>query len=133
MNRTLTLFRGRTPCQAHPHARRHSVASQTSLSRKPASDDGHDIDPDASAERPAGPNFHPAPRRDDVSLLQPAMVKTLSHDLLTGVAFLPAHVVLSTRGGHIKQFERPPDSEASVGGLSSEFAASVVRLDAWAR
>ncbi|TKA52912.1 hypothetical protein B0A53_04215 [Rhodotorula sp. CCFEE 5036] len=123
----------RPKAHVHPHARRHSVASQTSLSRRPTSDNGHDADADAGAERSAGPNFHPAPRRDDVSLLQPAMVKTLSHDLFTGVAFLPSHVVLSTRGGHIKQFERPPDSEASIGGLSSEFAASVVRLDARAR
>lgn len=128
----LTRFEVELLRQAHPHVRRHSVASQTSLSRRPTSDSGHDA-PDAGAERPAGPNFHPAPRRDDVSLLQPAMVKTLSHDLFTGVAFLPSHVVLSTRGGHIKQFERPPDSEASIGGLSSEFAASVVRLDARAR
>ncbi|GAA5978152.1 hypothetical protein JCM10908_004248 [Rhodotorula pacifica] len=122
----------RPKAHAHPHVRRHSVTSQASLSRKPTSDNGHDVQ-DTAVERPAGPNFHPAPRRDDVSLLQPAMVKTLSNDLFTGVAFLPSYVILSTRGGHVKQFDRPPDSEASVGGLSSEFAASVVRLDARAR
>ncbi|GAA5874953.1 hypothetical protein JCM3774_000458 [Rhodotorula dairenensis] len=123
----------RPKAHAHPPVRRQSIASQTSLSRRSTSDQGHN-GADAGPDRPAaGPNFHPAPRRDDVSLLQPAMVKTLSNDLFTGVAFLPSHVILSTRGGHIKQFERPPDSEASVGGLSSEFAASVVRLDARAR
>lgn len=77
-----------------------------------------------------GPSFHSAPRRDDVSLLQPAVSKTLSQDLFTGVAFVPAHIVLSTRGGQIKQFERPPDVRNANGGLySSPLPLTNLRLD----
>lgn len=59
------------------------------------------------------------------------MVKTLSNDLLYGLHVLQDYIVLATRNGTVLQFDRPPDSDLS--GLSSEFAASVVRLDARAR
>jgi hypothetical protein len=118
--------------QVHPHVRRHSASSQVSLNRRSNSESAWHLPLDR-AERSAGPAFHPAPRRDDVSLLQPVAVKVLSTDLFSGVQILPDYVLLATRGGQVKQYDRPPIHESLLGGLSSEFAASVVRLDARAR
>ncbi|BGP30078.1 hypothetical protein JCM10296v2_001830 [Rhodotorula toruloides] len=122
----------RPKAHAHPHVRRHSASSQVSLNRRSNSESAWHLPLDP-AERSAGPAFHPAPRRDDVSLLQPVAVKVLSTDLFSGVQILPDYVLLATRGGQVKQYDRPPIHESLLGGLSSEFAASVVRLDARAR
>ncbi|GJN88567.1 hypothetical protein Rhopal_001533-T1 [Rhodotorula paludigena] len=122
----------RPKAHAHPHIRRHSSSSQTSLHRRSHSESGQYLPlGDGDDRPPSGPAFHPAPRRDDVSILQPIMVKTLSNDLLYGLHVLQDYIVLATRNGTVLQFDRPPDSDVS--GLSSEFAASVVRLDARAR
>ncbi|GAA5851327.1 hypothetical protein JCM9279_001106 [Rhodotorula babjevae] len=119
----------RPKAHAHPHARRHSTSSQTSIHRRSMSESGPQPPLDA-CER-VGPAFHPAPRRDDVSLLQPIMVKALSTDLFSDVQILPDYLVLGTRLGHVLQFDRPPTG--ALEGLNSEFAASVVRIDARAR
>ncbi|GAA6062354.1 hypothetical protein JCM10212_005696 [Sporobolomyces blumeae] len=119
----------RPKAHAHTHHRRHSASSQLSLHRRSTGD----LDPYVarqSLER-EGPVFHPAPRRDDCSVLQPVMVKTLSHDLLMNVALLPDYIVLGARGGQISQYDRPPSGDSS--GLHNEFAASVIRIDARAR
>ncbi|TNY20229.1 WD40-repeat-containing domain protein [Rhodotorula diobovata] len=121
----------RPKAHAHPHVRRHSTSSQTSLHRRSISESGPHLPLDPS-ER-AGPAFHPAPRRDDVSLLQPIMVKTLSTDLFSDVHILPEYLILGTRVGQVRQYDRPPTGDGSLTGLSSEFAASVVRIDARAR
>ncbi|GAA6058230.1 hypothetical protein JCM3770_007423 [Rhodotorula araucariae] len=122
----------RPKAHAHPHVRRHSTSSQVSLHRRSTSESPAHLPYDAS-DRPAGPAFHPAPRRDDVSLLQPTMVKTLSADLFSGVQILPQYLVLATRTGQVRQYDRPPTGEGLLDGLNSEFAASVVRIDARAR
>ncbi|GAA6027087.1 hypothetical protein JCM8097_006100 [Rhodosporidiobolus ruineniae] len=118
----------RPKAHAHPHARRHSTSSQLSLPRRTHSE-SHAHLPLDSAER-SGPVFHPAPRRDDVSLLQPVAVKALSTDLFTGIKVLPDYLITATRSGQVRQYDRPPVQEA---GLMNEFAASVVRIDARAR
>ncbi|GAA5830344.1 hypothetical protein JCM11251_001316 [Rhodosporidiobolus azoricus] len=127
----------RPKAHAHPHARRHSASSHLSLPRRSHYETAPLSPPDFSSppgpiER-TGPSFHPAPRRDDVSLLQPVLVKTLSNDLFTGIKILPEYVITSSRTGQVKQFDRPPVTEGLLGGLSNEFAASVVRIDARAR
>ncbi|BGP37991.1 hypothetical protein JCM10449v2_001918 [Rhodotorula kratochvilovae] len=122
----------RPKAHTHPHVRRHSMSSQVSLRRRSTSESHVHLPLDAS-ERPVGPAFHPAPRRDDVSLLQPTMVKTLSTDLFSCVQILPQYLVLATRTGQVRQYDRPPTGEGLLGGLNSEFAASVVRIDARAR
>ncbi|GAA6016498.1 hypothetical protein JCM8202_006061 [Rhodotorula sphaerocarpa] len=122
---SLTLPKAR----AGPSRRRDSSASEASASRNGGSDGGNEMLTE-SDDPGEGPSFHSAPRRDDVSLLQPAVSKTLSQDLFTGVAFVPAHIVLSTRGGQIKQFERPPDVRNANGGLySSPLPLTNLRLD----
>ncbi|GAA5922007.1 hypothetical protein JCM1841_000733 [Sporobolomyces salmonicolor] len=120
----------RPKAHAHPHVRRHSHSSQLSLRRHSDSESASQL-PIDSPER-FGPTFHPAPRRDDVSVLQPVMVKTLATDLFSSLTFLPEYIILGTRGGQVKQYDRPPVEEGLL-GLSNEFAASVVRIDARAR
>ncbi|GAA5885477.1 hypothetical protein JCM6882_009635 [Rhodosporidiobolus microsporus] len=125
----------RPKAHAHPHARRHSASSQLSLPRRSISESHSPLPTDltnAPVER-TGPSFHPAPRRDDVSLLQPVLVKTLSNDVFTGIKILPDFVITGSRAGQVKQFDRPPVTEGLLGGLRNEFAASVVRIDARAR
>jgi len=61
------------------------------------------------------------------------MVKTLSTDLFSDVHILPEYLILGTRVGQVRQYDRPPTGDGSLTGLSSEFAASVVRIDARAR
>ncbi|GAA5931461.1 uncharacterized protein JCM15063_001474 [Sporobolomyces koalae] len=113
----------------HSYQRRHSASSQLSLHRRSTSElaPGVALSP---AERD-GPVFHPPPRRDDCSVLQPIMVKTLSNDLFSGLALLPDFVILGARGGQVSQYDRPPTGDLT--GLNNEFAASVIRIDARAR
>ncbi|GAA5968262.1 hypothetical protein JCM11641_003787 [Rhodosporidiobolus odoratus] len=121
----------RPKAHAHPAARRHSHSSQYSIPRRSNSESHAHLPLDPS-ER-IGPSFHRAPRRDDVSLLQPVMVKTLSNDFFAGVKVLPDYLIFSSRKGEVKQYDRPPLGEGLLGGLMNEFAASVVRIDARAR
>ncbi|GAA6008987.1 hypothetical protein JCM10207_004056 [Rhodosporidiobolus poonsookiae] len=114
----------------HPHVRRQSASSQVSLPRRSGSE-SHSHLPLEPAARTT-PTFHPAPRRDDISLLQPVLIKQLSNDLLTDIQILPDFLVTGSRTGQIKQYDRPPATE-SLSGLVNEFAASVVRIDARAR
>lgn len=109
--------------QAHHGPRRQSISSQRdSMFHLPLS----------SAER-SDPLYHPAPRRDDVATLQPIMVKNLSTDLFANLYFLPDYLITLSRAGQIKSFDRPPDEEAGLLGLRSEFRSSVVALDRRAR
>jgi hypothetical protein len=78
--------------------------------------------------------FHPAPRRDDVALLQPIMVKALTNDVFSGLWYLPDYIVTLSRAGQIKQFDRPPEVEEDrLLGIRNEFGSSVVALDRRAR
>ncbi|KAG0144661.1 hypothetical protein CROQUDRAFT_659726 [Cronartium quercuum f. sp. fusiforme G11] len=51
--------------------------------------------------------FHPAPGRNEVSILQPVMVKEMSTDPLSGIKFLKDRVVVVSRTGQVKVFSRP--------------------------
>lgn len=151
----------RPKAHAHPHhashanshgaaLRRMSAASTLSLGRHRAgesaahlpyspssADGGGDGDGDGAAERPAPPVFHPARRRAEVSGLQPVMVKVLSNDLFQEVHFLPEFIVTLSRGGQVKQWDRPPggdgEGEEEGFGMLNQWAQSEVRLDARAR
>ncbi|GAA5957676.1 hypothetical protein JCM3765_001476 [Sporobolomyces pararoseus] len=120
----------RPKAHIHSHHRRHSASSQLSLHRRSTSELSSSHLPLAASERD-GPLFHPPPRRDDISVLQPIMVKTLSHDILSSLALLPEFIILGARGGQVSQYDRPPVGDLS--GLNNEFAASVVRIDHRAR
>ena len=65
-------------------------------------------------------------------MLQPIMVKQLSHDLYSGVFLSDAFLVTLSRSSQIKLYDRPPervDGEIGLLGLSGEFGSSVVALD----
>lgn len=124
----------------HGHAggganRRMSAASTLSLGRHrsgssaallPYAADGQD--------RPDQPVFHPARRRAEVSGLQPVMVKVLSNDLFEEVHFLPEFIVTVSRGGQVKQWDRPPAADGEEGfGMLNQWAQSEIQLDARAR
>ena len=120
----------RPKAHVHSHHRRHSASSQLSLHRRSTSELSSAHLPLAASERD-GPLFHPPTRRDDVSVLQPIMVKNLSNDILSSLALLPEFIILGARGGQVSQYDRPPVGDLS--GLNNEFAASVVRIDHRAR
>ncbi|KAM0792236.1 hypothetical protein ACM66B_004931 [Microbotryomycetes sp. NB124-2] len=113
----------RPKAHAHHGPRRQSLTSQRdSMFHLPLS----------STER-TDPLFHPAPHRDDVAMLQPVMVKTLSLDIFSGLVFLPKHLLTLSRSGQIKMWDRPPDEEDGLLGMKSEFRSSIVALDRRAR
>lgn len=90
--------------------------------------------PLSAGDRPDTAVFHPAPRRDDVALLQPVMVKALTNDLFSGLLYLPEYIITFSRAGQIKQFDRPPELEEDrLLGIRNEFGSSVVALDRRAR
>jgi len=51
--------------------------------------------------------YHPAPSRNDVSVLQPIQATAIDGDLLTRVEFTPAALVTTTRSGLIRIWSRP--------------------------
>lgn len=132
----------RPKAHAHPASaapRRISGASTLSLGRHrsgssaahlPYGADGAG----AGGERPDQPVFHPARRRAEVSGLQPVMVKALSSDLFEEVHFLPEFIVTHSRGGQVKQWDRPPVGEGEEGfGMLNQWAQSEIQLDSRAR
>lgn len=118
--------------------RRHSAGSTMSLLRKRSESTAHlPFPPDQfPPTESVGPIFHPAPRRTEVSMLQPVSVKVLSNDLFASLLFLPDSLVTVSRTGQIKQWDRPPveeEGEEGLRGMRGEFCGSVVRIDARAR
>ncbi|KAG1735466.1 WD40 repeat-like protein [Suillus occidentalis] len=53
------------------------------------------------------PRYHPAPSRNEVSTVQPVLVKQLDADLLTSLAFLPRALITASKAGHVRLWVRP--------------------------
>ncbi|KAK7040944.1 hypothetical protein VNI00_009540 [Paramarasmius palmivorus] len=51
--------------------------------------------------------YHPAPSRNEIAVVQPVLVKHVEGELLTAVAFIPRHLITSTKNGHLKLWIRP--------------------------
>lgn len=51
--------------------------------------------------------YHPAPSRNEVSTVQPVLVKQLDADLLTSLAFLHRALVTASKAGHVRLWVRP--------------------------
>ncbi|OAX44596.1 WD40 repeat-like protein [Rhizopogon vinicolor AM-OR11-026] len=51
--------------------------------------------------------YHPAPSRNEVSTVQPVLVKQLDADLLTSLTFLPRGLLTATKAGYIRLWVRP--------------------------
>lgn len=127
-----------SPNQQATSIRRHSAGSTFSLPRRRAESTAHLPSPlDQSIPTDVlGPIFHPAPRRTEVSILQPTCVKVLSNDLFASLLFLPDFLVTASRTGQVKLWDRPPveeEGEERLRGMRGEFCGSVVRIDARAR
>ena len=110
--------------KAHGHAGRHhhhnahegrghQHSSSMSLPRKQSTASG--MEPE---DRPV--YFHPSPARADVSFLQPVMIKTVSADLLSDLAFLPDTCLTLSRSGQIKLWARPGYSDSDSDGIREE-------------
>jgi hypothetical protein len=55
----------------------------------------------------SAPRYHPAPSRNEVSTVQPVLVKQLDADLLTSLAFLPRALITASKAGHVRLWVRP--------------------------
>jgi len=53
------------------------------------------------------PRYHPAPARNEISVLQAVLVKHLEADILTSISFLPRGLLTATKSGHVKLWVRP--------------------------
>ncbi|THU88588.1 WD40 repeat-like protein [Dendrothele bispora CBS 962.96] len=92
------------------HHQRVSMSSTLSLSFKregrsalylPSTNNGSGNDENES------PRYHPAPSRNEIAVVQPVLVKQMENELPTWIAFLPRHVLTSTKTGHLKLWIRP--------------------------
>ncbi|WWD18757.1 hypothetical protein CI109_103212 [Kwoniella shandongensis] len=55
-------------------------------------------------------NFHPAPPRSEVALLQPVMARIVEGTIITGVYMLPHAVITMSRAAVCKIWQKPPKS-----------------------
>ncbi|KAF9246391.1 WD40 repeat-like protein [Melanogaster broomeanus] len=53
------------------------------------------------------PRYHPAPSRNEASVVQPVLVKHIEADLLTSLTFLPRALLTATKAGHVRMWVRP--------------------------
>ncbi|EGO21124.1 hypothetical protein SERLADRAFT_441506 [Serpula lacrymans var. lacrymans S7.9] len=51
--------------------------------------------------------YHSAPSRNEVSVVQPVLVKNIDSDILTAISFLPRALLTAGKNGHIKSWIRP--------------------------
>ncbi|KAH7909930.1 WD40 repeat-like protein [Hygrophoropsis aurantiaca] len=92
------------------HHQRVSMSSTISLAFRRGTGStlhlpGASIGPDGSSL--SLPRYHPAPSRNEVSVVQPVLIKHIECDLLTAVSFLPRALITATKSGHIKLWIRP--------------------------
>jgi WD40 repeat protein len=55
----------------------------------------------------SAPRYHPAPSRNEVSTVQPVLVKQLDADLLTSLVFLQRALITASKSGHVRLWVRP--------------------------
>ncbi|KAG1855090.1 WD40-repeat-containing domain protein [Suillus tomentosus] len=80
------------------HHPRPSVSSSISLAHRRGT---------GSTIQLSAPRYHPAPSRNEVSTVQPVLVKQLDADLLTSLAFLPRALITASKAGHVRVWVRP--------------------------
>ncbi|KAG0701508.1 WD40 repeat-like protein [Suillus ampliporus] len=51
--------------------------------------------------------YHAAPSRNEVSIVQPVLIKQLDADLLTSLTFLPRALLTASKAGHVRLWVRP--------------------------
>ncbi|KAH0830697.1 WD40 repeat-like protein [Lanmaoa asiatica] len=89
------------PKLQHGHHPRVSMASSVSLAA-------------AAYRRGTGsttqlstPRYHPAPSRNEVSAVQPVLVKHIEADMLSCLTFIPRALLTATKYGHVRMWVRP--------------------------
>ncbi|KAF9227756.1 WD40 repeat-like protein [Gyrodon lividus] len=88
------------PKLQHGHHPRVSMSSSVSLAAAYRRGTGSTI-------QLAAPRYHPAPSRNEVSVVQPVLVKHIEADLLTALTFLPRALLTVTKAGHARMWVRP--------------------------
>jgi hypothetical protein len=56
---------------------------------------------------PPLPRYHPAPSRNEVSVVQPVLIKHVECDLMTAISFLPRALLTASKTGLVKMWIRP--------------------------
>lgn len=91
------------------HHARFSMASTVSLAFRKGTGSALHL-PGASVigfDTSAPPRYHPAPSRNEVSVVQPVLVKQLECDILTALSFLPRALLTATKAGLVRLWVRP--------------------------
>ncbi|KAF6763913.1 catabolite repression protein creC [Ephemerocybe angulata] len=90
------------------HHHRMSMSSSLSLAHK-RDQSAHNLSGMSSSgfDLDVSPRYHPAPSRNEVSVVQPVLVKQLEGDLPSVLQFLPKYMLTSTKNGYIKLWIRP--------------------------
>ncbi|KII89190.1 hypothetical protein PLICRDRAFT_40829 [Plicaturopsis crispa FD-325 SS-3] len=89
------------------HHQRMSMASTVSLGFRRGGSILHLPSTASPGADGPGPRFHPAPSRNEVSVVQPVLIKHVESELLTAVSFIPRALLTATKAGHIKVWIRP--------------------------
>ncbi|KIK58319.1 hypothetical protein GYMLUDRAFT_45534 [Collybiopsis luxurians FD-317 M1] len=104
---TSLAFRSRS---GHPNG---MSSSALYLPPNPSSMPSVDGNGEESGPGLGSPKYHPAPSRNEIAVVQPVLVKHLltssnpPDPLPTAIAFLPKHVLTSTKNGIVKLWVRP--------------------------
>ena len=69
------------------------------------------------------------PSRNEVAILQPALVKQLENDVATAVVFRPRWLLTDTRVGHVKMWIRPLPAMSRKNRHTSRAATEAQYLD----
>ncbi|KIJ17014.1 hypothetical protein PAXINDRAFT_168435 [Paxillus involutus ATCC 200175] len=88
------------PKLQHGHHPRVSMSSSVSLTAAYRRGTGSTI-------QLVAPRYHPAPSRNEVSVVQPVLVKHIEADLLTSLVFLPRALLTATKAGYVRMWVRP--------------------------
>ncbi|KAF8559707.1 WD40 repeat-like protein [Imleria badia] len=88
------------PKLQHGHHPRVSMASSVSLAAAYRRGTG-------SATQLSTPRYHPAPSRNEVSAVQPVLVKHIEADMLGCLTFLSRALLTVTKYGHVRMWVRP--------------------------
>ncbi|KAF8136502.1 WD40 repeat-like protein [Boletus edulis] len=88
------------PKLQHSHHPRVSMASSVSLAAAYRRGIG-------STAQLLTPRYHPAPSRNEVSAVQPVLVKHIDADMLGCLTFLPRALLTATKYGHVRMWVRP--------------------------
>jgi len=89
------------------HHQRFSMASTVSLAYRRGSLLHLPSVGSLDASIPPLPRYHPAPSRNEVSVLQPVLIKHVDCDIMTAISFLSRALLTASKTGLVKMWVRP--------------------------